>query len=112
VNLRKFQHESIVGNAVRLSREEEHLHAVGQRSSSILRAEGIKCTFAAWINFKKRHSLSRTRSHDEFSRQRIQAGGEKVFYSRRDEEGGFKVVYYDPGDWERTLARVAGIDPL
>lgn len=39
----------------------------------------------------------------EFSRLRIRVQGEKVFEIRRHKAGGFKVVHYDPGDWERTL---------
>ena len=40
---------------------------------------------------------------DEFSRLRIRVHGEKVFEVRWDKAGGFKVVHYDQGDWERTL---------
>jgi hypothetical protein len=40
---------------------------------------------------------------DEFSRLRIRLHGEKVFEIRWDKAGGFKVVHYDQGDWERTL---------
>jgi len=40
---------------------------------------------------------------DEFSRLRIRVHGEKVFEIRWDKAGGFKVVHYDQGDWERTL---------
>jgi hypothetical protein len=29
--------------------------------------------------------------------------GEKVFEIRWDNAGGFKVVHYDQGDWERAL---------
>jgi hypothetical protein len=29
--------------------------------------------------------------------------GEKVFEIRWDNAGGFKVIHYDQGDWERTL---------
>jgi hypothetical protein len=34
---------------------------------------------------------------------RIRVHGEKVFEIRWDKAGGFKVVHYDQGDWERTL---------
>jgi hypothetical protein len=40
---------------------------------------------------------------DEFSRLRIRLHGEKVFEIRWDKAGGFKVVHFDHGDWERTL---------
>jgi hypothetical protein len=40
---------------------------------------------------------------DEFSLLRIRVHGEKVFEIRWDKAGGFKVVHYDQGDWERTL---------
>jgi hypothetical protein len=40
---------------------------------------------------------------DEFSRLRIRVHGEKVFEIRWDKAGGFKVIHYDQGDWERTL---------
>jgi hypothetical protein len=40
---------------------------------------------------------------DEFSRLRISVHGEKVFEIRWDKAGGFKVVHFDQGDWERTL---------
>jgi hypothetical protein len=40
---------------------------------------------------------------DEFSRLRIRVHGEKVFEIRWDKAGGFKIVHYDQGDWERTL---------
>ena len=40
---------------------------------------------------------------DEFSRLRIRVHGEKVFEIRWDMAGGFKIVHYDQGDWERTL---------
>jgi hypothetical protein len=40
---------------------------------------------------------------DEFSRLRIRVHGEKLFEIRWDEGGGFKVVHYNQGDWERTL---------
>jgi hypothetical protein len=32
--------------------------------------------------------------------------GEKVFEVRWDKAGGFKVVQYDQGDWERMPARL------
>jgi hypothetical protein len=44
---------------------------------------------------------------DEFSRLRIRVHGEKVFKVRWDNAGGFKIVHYGHGDWERTV-RVAG----
>ena len=40
---------------------------------------------------------------DEFSLLRIRVQGEKVFEIRWDNAGGFKVVHFDQGDWERTL---------
>jgi hypothetical protein len=40
---------------------------------------------------------------DEFSRLRVRVGGEKVFEIRWDKAGSFKVVHYEPDDWERTL---------
>jgi hypothetical protein len=40
---------------------------------------------------------------DEFSRLRIRVHGEKVFEIRWDKEGAFKVITFEPGDWERTL---------
>jgi hypothetical protein len=40
---------------------------------------------------------------DEFSRLRIRVHGEKVFEIRWDKAGGFEVVHFDRGDWERTL---------
>jgi hypothetical protein len=39
----------------------------------------------------------------EFSRLWIRVGGEKVFEIRWDKAGSFKVVHYEPDDWERTL---------
>ena len=39
----------------------------------------------------------------ELSRLRIRVYGEKVFEIRWDEDGRFKVVHYEPGDWKRTL---------
>jgi len=37
---------------------------------------------------------------------------EKVFEIRWDKAGGFKVIHYDQGDWERTFAPLADADPL
>jgi hypothetical protein len=39
---------------------------------------------------------------DEFCRLRIRAHGEKVFEVRWDKVGGFKVITFEPGNWERT----------
>lgn len=40
---------------------------------------------------------------EEFSRLRIRHHGAKVFEIRWDKTGFFKIIHYDPGDWERTL---------
>jgi hypothetical protein len=39
----------------------------------------------------------------EFSRIQIRVGGRKVFEIRWDSANNFKVVLYEPGDWEREL---------
>jgi hypothetical protein len=39
----------------------------------------------------------------EFSAIKISAGSRKVFEIRWGRAGNFKVVFYEPGDWERTL---------
>jgi hypothetical protein len=49
---------------------------------------------------------------DEFSRLRIRVHREKVFEVRWDMAGGFKVVHYDQGDWERTLRAWPGPIPF
>jgi hypothetical protein len=40
---------------------------------------------------------------DEFSRLRIRIYGEKVFEVRWDKAGSFRIITFEPGDWERTL---------
>jgi hypothetical protein len=44
-----------------------------------------------------------TARSSEFSRLRILVYGAKVFEIRWDKDGRFKVLHYDPDDWERTL---------
>ena len=39
----------------------------------------------------------------EFSRIQIRAAGRKVFEIRWDGAKNFKLVTYEPGDWQRTL---------
>jgi hypothetical protein len=40
---------------------------------------------------------------EEYSQLRIHDAGRRVFEIRWDSAGRFKVVHYDPSDWERTL---------
>jgi hypothetical protein len=43
----------------------------------------------------------------DFSQLRIRYGARRVFQIRWDNDGRFKVVHYEAGDWERTLAALA-----
>jgi hypothetical protein len=40
----------------------------------------------------------------------VRVHGEKVFKIRWDNAGGFKIVHYDRGDWEKNAARLLGPD--
>ena len=48
----------------------------------------------------------------EFSRIQIRVSGRKVFEIRWDRAGHFKVLLYEPGDWERTLLDLPQPIPL
>jgi hypothetical protein len=60
-------------------------------------------------------ALRRRRGHPpratDFSQLRIRYAGGRVFQVRWDDYGPFKVVQYDPGDWERTLRALTGTSP-
>ena len=71
----------------RIDGEEKHLREMTEAGHR----DRPGCTFRAYAR------------PDEFSRLRIRVHGEKVFEVRWDKAGGFKVVHYDQGDWERTL---------
>jgi hypothetical protein len=43
----------------------------------------------------------------DFSQLRIRYAGRRVFQIRWDDDGRFKVVHYEAGDWERPMAALA-----
>ena len=56
-----------------------------------------------WLSVELVTSHPRSTDPTDFSEIDVRASGRKVLEIRWDNTGSFKVVAYEPGDWEREL---------